>query len=62
MHFFRGIILLFYFLLEQHRVWYQIVARNFPIKQYYILLDLPLLTEMQGEETNAHTHAHLFHL
>ena len=38
----------FYFLLEQHLVWYQIVARNFPINQYYILLDLPLLTEMLG--------------
>ena len=38
----------FIFLLGQHRVWYQIVARNFPIKQYYILLDLPLLTEMLG--------------
>ena len=39
---------LFYILLEQHRVWYQMLARNFPIKQYYILLDLPLLTERLG--------------
>ena len=51
---------LFNFLPEQHRVWYQIVARNFPTKEDYILFDLSLLTGMhRGEETNAHTHAHL---
>ena len=59
MHFFRGISLVF---TGTTFVWYQIAAGNFPIKRYFSFRPIASYRYARGEETNAHTHAHLFFL